>query len=170
MASHSAFFNFTFPRLRIELELASLDPPAIIESLSLPLETVTPTSFIFPALASEPLALERTGALGMSKRMLRRLVPEGNLDNDAGGDKGPSPEANATLDPESLMSNELRCFVMLATGTGMVSAVCGKGVPDLLLGVDDTGERWCSGRKSEEVSSAVMISDFRRLDEYSPEY
>lgn len=149
LVSHSfvlceSTLQFTFPRLRIELEEpASLDPPAIIESLSLPLETATPTSFIFPAPASEPLA-PREGVLGISKSMLRRLVPEENL--DVGGDKGPSPEANATLDPESLMSKELRCFVMLATGTGMVSAVCGKGVPDLLLGVDDIGERCCSGR------------------------
>lgn len=103
------------------------------------LEAGTPTSFILPVLLSE-FPFEREGVLGMSKTMLRRLeldtVPEDCLEC-AGADTGGS----AIFDPESLRSKVLKCFVMLAIGTGAVSAVNGRGVPDLLFGVDDTGER-----------------------------
>ena len=85
----------------------------------------------------------------MSKTILRRVdpdveIPTGCLGTTVG--MTISAAVAGTLGAGSFKSKMLMCFVMSATGTGMVSAVCGSGVPDLLLGVEDAGERWESGR------------------------
>jgi hypothetical protein len=162
-----------------------------MDVLSLLLDTITPTSFILPMLFSDPFAcpfpVARTGAFDMSKTMLllfellrlpmvdcldAKVEVSGGAGAGAGAGTGDatSVDANMTFGAESLRSSEFRCLVMSATGTGIVSAVCGSGVPDLLLGVDVAGDRCCSRRRTDDDRSSDILTDFRRIDCSSPEY